>query len=237
LPMTEPASHAGTASARESLAPHGPRAESVPMATATQAGLLSCHACEAVWPLRLDGQPCPRCQARLHRRKPDSLAYCWAFLLAAIALYGPANLLPIMVTGTLLGEQYNTIIGGVIYLWRDGSYLVAGVVFIASVVIPLFKLGALLFLLISVQCRMKRWAAERTRLYRMVEVVGRWSMVDVFVVALLSSLVRMGSLATVRPEAGVAAFGAVVILTMLASHHFDPRLIWDSLADNHEHKD
>ncbi len=205
--------------------------------TAGQVGVLQCQACTAIWPQQLDGQPCPRCQARLRRRKPDSLAYCWAFLLAAVALYGPANLLPIMVTGTLLGEQYNTIIGGVIYLWRDASYLVAGVVFIASVVIPLFKLGALLFLLISVQCRMKRWAAERTRLYRMVEVVGRWSMVDVFVVALLSSLVRMGSLATVRPEAGVAAFGAVVILTMLASHHFDPRLIWDSIPDNHDHKD
>lgn len=204
--------------------------------TANETGLLSCKACNAIWPLSLDGEACPRCEARLRARQPNSLAYCWAFLLAAVALYGPANLLPVMVTGTLLGEQYNTIIGGVIYLWRSGSYLVAGVVFAASVVIPLFKLGALLFLTISVQCRMQRWAAERTRLYRMVEVVGRWSMVDVFVVALLASLVQMGALATVRPEAGVAAFGAVVILTMFASHYFDPRLIWDSQT-HHEHKD
>ncbi|AZG07516.1 paraquat-inducible membrane protein A [Pigmentiphaga sp. H8] len=204
-----------------------------PVRTAEQAGVMECPQCSAIHPRRRGGSACDRCGAALHLRKPDSLRRTWAFLLAAMALYLPANILPIMTTGTLLGSQTNTILSGVVYLWQDGSYFVAAVVFCASIVIPIFKLAVLLMLVITVQVRSIWRPVERTRLYGMVEAVGRWSMVDVFVVALLASLVRLDALATVRPEPGAIAFGAVVVLTMLASMSFDPRLIWDPL-DAHD---
>lgn len=200
-----------------------------PVRTASQEGWVECPHCAAVFPRTRAGSPCARCGAALHPRKPDSLRRTWAFLLAAMALYLPANLLPIMTTGTLLGTQSNTIMSGVMYLWDDESYFVAAVVFCASVVIPIFKLVALLLLVVTAQARSTWRPLERSKLYGLVELVGRWSMVDVFVVALLASLVHLDPLATVRPEPGAIAFGAVVVLTMLASMSFDPRLIWDPI--------
>jgi len=204
--------------------------------TATSRGLVSCHACDLVSPRTLEGQPCPRCGATLHHRKPASLARTWAFLLAAYILYIPANLLPVMVTQSLLGTQQDTIFSGVMYLWLSGSHLLAGVVLIASIVVPLLKMMILTLLLVSVRFRSTWRIRQQTRLYGLVELIGRWSMLDIFVVALLASLVRAGALATIVPGAGALAFGAVVVLTMLASLSFDPRLLWDSLEPT-EHAD
>ena len=201
--------------------------------TASEAGIVECPQCAAVHPRSMADQACTRCGAALHLRKPRSLERTWAFLLAALMLYIPANLLPIMTTGTLVSKQTNTIMSGVIYLWQDQSYFVAAVVFIASIVVPIFKLVVLLMLAITTQRRSTWRPYERTRLYYMVEVVGRWSMVDIFVVALLASLVRLNALANVTPEPGAIAFGAVVVFTMFASLSFDPRLIWDPV-DNHD---
>jgi len=206
-----------------------------PVRTAPQVGVMACQHCTAVFPRSRAGSRCTRCGATLYWRKPDSLRRTWAFLLAAMALYLPANLLPVMTTGTLFGTQSNTIMSGVLYLWEDGSYFVAAVVFCASIVIPLFKLVVLLMLVATTQFRSTWRPLERTQLYALVELVGRWSMVDVFVVALLAALVQVGPLATVKPESGAIAFGAVVVLTMLASMSFDPRLIWDPI-DTHDRK-
>ncbi|WP_427312678.1 paraquat-inducible protein A [Cupriavidus sp. H39] len=204
--------------------------------TASRLGLLSCHACDLVSPRTLEGAPCPRCGATLHHRKPDSLARTWAFLLAAYILYIPANMLPVMVTQSILGTQQDTILSGVIYLWLSGSHMLAVLVLVASIVVPLLKMAILTFLLLSVHFRSSWRIRQQTRLYGLVEVIGRWSMLDIFVVALLASLVRAGALATIIPGGGALAFGAVVVLTMLASLSFDPRLLWDSLEpDNARH--
>ncbi|GAA4321339.1 paraquat-inducible protein A [Pigmentiphaga soli] len=208
-------------------------AELPAVVTASRAGVVECPQCAAISPRSAAGTACPRCGAALHTRKPDSIQRTWAFLIAALVLYVPANILPIMTTGTLVDRQTNTIMSGVIYLWLDGSYFVAGVVFMASIVVPIFKLAALIVLVVSVQMRSTWRPVERTRLYRMVEAIGRWSMVDIFVVALLASLVRLDALATVTPEPGAIAFGAVVVFTMFASLSFDPRLIWDTI-DRHD---
>lgn len=204
--------------------------------TATSLGLLSCHACDQVSPQTLEGEPCPRCGATLHHRKPASVARTWAFLLAAYILYIPANLLPVMITQSILGTQQDTIFSGVIYLWLSGSHLLAGVVLVASIVVPLLKMAILTMLLISVRLRATWRIRQQTRLYGLVELIGRWSMLDIFVVALLASLVRAGALATIVPGPGALAFGSVVVLTMLASLSFDPRLLWDSLEPT-EHAD
>ncbi|MFB8831002.1 paraquat-inducible protein A [Azotobacter sp. CWF10] len=171
---------------------------------------------------------CPRCGSLLHARKPDSIARTWAFIVAAAILYIPANLLPIMETSSLFGAQKDTIMSGVVYLWLSGSWHLALVVFIASILVPMAKLIALVILVLSVQLRARWQPVQRTRLYRLVELVGRWSMLDVYVVTLLVALVQLEALATIRPGPGALAFGAVVVLTMFAAMSFDPRLIWDA---------
>ena len=197
-----------------------------PVATAVELGLVACHACGQLH-RHVEGElRCARCGARMHRRKPDSLARTWALLLAAMILYIPANLLPIMRTGSLFGNESNTILSGVVELWRNGSWDLAVIVFVASIVVPLLKFGALLVLLVSVQ-RGRDWRTPgRAHLYRLVEGIGYWSMLDVFVVTLLVALVHF-QLTRVDPGPGVVYFGLVVVLTMLASMSFDPRLIWD----------
>jgi len=206
-----------------------PRAESL--------GILACHACGLVYRVPSEGDQdhslrCRRCGTSLHRRKPDSIARTWAFLIAASILYLPANLLPIMLTSTLLEQRSDTILSGVAALWRDGAWDIAIIVFVASVVVPILKIGVIALLLLSVQRGADWRRRERTRLYRIVEFVGHWSMLDVFVVALLVGLVHFRSFADVQPGPGAVAFAAVVVLTMLASMSFDPRLIWDVPAKN-----
>ena len=170
---------------------------------------------------------CPRCDAVVHPRRPDAVARSWAFLLAATALYLPANLLPVTTTQSIGGRQVDTIFSGIVYLWKDGSYALAIIVFIASIVVPVTKLLLLSLLLISLQRHDRRWAERRLKAYRVLEQIGRWSMLDIFVVTMLAALVQVESLAELRPGPGAMAFGAVVVLTMLATHSFDPRLLFD----------
>ena len=197
-------------------------------ASAAELGLLSCASCALV--SRAPAAPgalCPRCGSRLGFRKPASIARTWAFLIAAMALYVPANALPIMATSSLFGSQEDTIISGVVFLWQDGSWYLALIVFVASVLVPLAKMIGLAVLLVSVRLGAAVRPEPRARLYRLVESVGRWSMLDIFVVALLATVVQLTALASVRPGPGALAFGAVVVLTMAAAQSFDPRLIWD----------
>lgn len=200
--------------------------------TAADAGILICHACGQLnrASSEVHADKCYRCGKTVHARKPDSINRSWAFLITAYILYIPANILPIMQTRSLLGNQSDTILSGVIYLWNSGSWPIAAVIFIASIMVPLVKMFALTLLLISVQRRSTWRPLERTRLYRAVELVGKWSMVDVFVVAILVTLVQLGSLATVTAGPGAVAFGIVVVLTIFAAEAFDPRLIWDPIG-------
>lgn len=200
--------------------------------TAAALGLYACRACGQV--ARRAGrvpagafETCPRCAARLHFRKPDSIGRTWACLVAAAVLYLPANILPILDTHALFNAQRDTILSGVVYLWTTGHWATALVVFFASIVTPLLKLLSLGYLLFTVQRRSTRHPLRRTRLYRLLRFVGRWAMLDIYVVAILVSLVRVKSLAVVTAGPGALSFGAVVVLTMLATLSFDPRLIWD----------
>ena len=197
---------------------------------ASEAGLIGCPHCGTVWAEVHDGEACARCGTHLHARKPDSLTRTWALLLAACILYVPANLLPVMVTKSLFGSQYDTIMSGVIYFWVTGGYGLAAIIFVASFLVPLFKLAALFVLVLSAQRRSNWRRAERAKLYHLIELIGRWSMLDVFVVALLAGLVRIQGFAEITAGVGIAAFGAVVVLTMLASLSFDPKLTWDGPA-------
>lgn len=197
--------------------------------SAAELGLIACHHCDHV--IRAASARlihCPCCHSVLHRRKPDSMARTWALLLAAGILYLPANLLPFMDTGSLFNSTQDTILSGVIFLWTSGSWPLAILVFVASFMVPLGKLLALSYLLISVQFKHTRFKLFRTRVYAVLELSGRWSMLDIYVVTLLAALVQIESLATVKVGSGAIAFGAVVVLTMLAAMSFDPRLIWDT---------
>ncbi|ETX03007.1 MAG: paraquat-inducible protein A [Candidatus Entotheonella factor] len=195
--------------------------------------LISCHTCSLLVRMPAhkphDRSRCPRCSASLHIRKPNSIARTWALVIAAFIFYLPANLLPIMTVTSLGKTQSDTIMSGVIYLFLHGMWPLALVVFVASVVVPLLKLMILMYLLISVQCGSRWRPYDRTRLYRITESIGRWSMVDIYVVTILVALVRLGNLATIQAGAGAVFFGAMVIITIFAAMTFDPRLIWDNL--------
>jgi paraquat-inducible protein A len=195
------------------------------------APLIGCRGCDLLLRAR-EGQPCPRCGCRLLRRKPNSLARTWAFLSAATLLAVPANVWPVM-TITQLGQGGpSTIVGGTFELLELGFWGLATLVFVASVVVPLVKLGALSFLLVSIS-RGSPWRLVlKTRLYRVVALIGRWSMIDIFATMMLATLARFGWLGNVRPEPGAAAFCGVVVLTMLASESFEPRLLWDASGHN-----
>src|SRR5450830_2113439 len=197
------------------------------ISSAATSNLRPCHHCGTVWEDVHEGQQCEVCHSALHVRKPDSLNRTWAFLIAACIMYIPANLMPVMTTTTLLDEQRDTIMSGIIYFWVDGSWELAIVVFIASFLVPLFKLVSLIILTVSARRRSSWQRLQRAKLYRVVESIGRWSMLDVFVVSLLTGLVQIEGFAKITAGVGVAAFGSVVVLTMLASLSFDPRLIWD----------
>ncbi len=206
------------------------KAGSSPAITAQRAGLIGCHACGLVQ-TRSECQAhqrCARCQQVLHERRPESLTRTVSLLLAAALAYIPANLLPIMHASTLGRAEDDTILGGVAYFWSSGDWPLAVVVFVASVLVPMLKLVALTLLTATVRQGSGCAARERAGLYRIVERIGRWSMLDVFVVALTVTLVHFGSFAVITAGPAALAFGAVVILTMLASHQFDPRLIWDN---------
>lgn len=202
--------------------------EHLAITTARAAGLSPCRHCGTVWREAAEGDACDRCGTVLHARKPDSLNRTWALLVAACVMYLPANLLPVMITRSLFGVQSDTILSGIVYFWISGSYGIAAIIFVASFLVPLFKLAALFILLVTAQ-RGSDWRrGDRARMYHVIEVIGRWSMLDVFVVALLTGLVQIQGFAQITAGLGIAAFASVVVLTMLASLTFDPKLSWDA---------
>lgn len=204
-------------------------------ATAMRSGLYLCGVC-ALLNRKGPGDArccCARCGATLHGRKPNSLHRTWAYLVAAAILYIPANLLPVLHTGTLFNQQTDTIMSGVIHLWVTKSWALAIIVFIASIVVPIAKLGSLSFLAWAAQRRSTWRPQQRADLYRATRYIGRWSMVDIYVGATLVALVHLGPFANIEPGPGAIAFGTVVVLTMLATMSFDPRLTWDVLDERH----
>ncbi len=196
-----------------------------PLPRASNQGLAGCHTCGKVSPAKLGN--CPRCGCHLHLRKPDSINRTVAFMLAAAALYIPANFLP-MMTMVELGEVTdNTIIGGIIYFWKGGAYPIALVILTASIIIPLLKILALSWLCLAATGKLHPSPAMLGRVYWLTELLGRWSMIDIFVVGILVALVQIGNYMTVTPGPGALAFAGVVVLTMFAAMSFDPRLLWD----------
>jgi len=202
-----------------------------PSPRAAQLEVVACHLCGLVCESLADqGAPahCPRCRSRLHRRRPDSLARGWAFLLAGLIAYIPANVLPVMDSSLFGQGSESTLLHGVIEFWASGSFGIALIIFIASVLVPCTKFLVIGTLLFSAQ-RRSRWAMrERARLYRLVELIGYWSMLDVMVVAMIAALVQFPGLSTAEPRIGIVFFGAVVIFTLLAALKFDPRLLWEN---------
>ncbi|WP_462379810.1 paraquat-inducible protein A [Pseudomonas sp. Marseille-QA0892] len=193
---------------------------------AYERSLALCHTCG--YACDLDAHTCPRCQSAVHRRKPNSYARTWALLIASLIFYIPANTLPVMYTSLLGSAAESTIMSGVIEFWKEGSWDIAALIFIASIAVPCLKFFILALLLITCQ-RRSRWALrERARLYRFIELIGYWSMLDVLVVALVAALVQFRALSTIEPRIGILFFGLVVVLTMLAAMTFDPRKIWDA---------
>jgi len=201
--------------------------------TALQRGLQNCGACGLLSrPAPGDDRgQCPRCEAALSFRKPAALQRTWAYLIAAAICYIPANLLPVLTTTTAAGAESDTILQGVVLLWSPTGWPLSLIVLIASIMIPIGKIVALAFLLVTVQRGAIENNEQRVRLYGMVEFIGRWSMVDVFVDTFTASLVQLQPLMSVEPSAGLVFFAAVVVLTMLAAESFDPRLIWDPESD------
>lgn len=206
--------------------------------SARQLGLVSCHDCHLLsrWPKVAARQSvyCPRCGSELHQRLPNSIVRTWALVITGMIFFIPANLLPMTLTSALGSVQADTIMSGVIYFIHSGGWGIAFVIFTASVFVPFMKFIIVIYLLLSVQFKSVWRPKERTTLYRLTEAVGRWSMVDIYVVTILIALVKLGVLASI--EAGPAAlyFATVVVITMLAAESFDARLIWDVMEEKNE---
>jgi paraquat-inducible protein A len=206
--------------------------------SALRLGLVSCNACHLLSrkPQALDHgiTYCPRCGEELHQRKPNSIARTWALVIAAMMFYIPANVLPMTITSAVGTVSADTIMSGVIYFMQHGSWEIALVIFTASVFVPFLKFIILIYLLLAVQFKLVKQPKDLTRLYRFTEAIGRWSMLDIYVVTILVALVKLGFLADI--EAGPAAlyFALVVVTTMVAAESFDPRLIWDVVEEKHE---
>ena len=204
---------------------------------AIDAGILTCTECHELNRQEADNdeQTCTRCGALVHARRPNSLNRTWALLITAAIIYIPANVLPIMTVSSLGQGDPSTIMSGVIQLVQHGMIPIAAVVFIASILVPTFKLVGIALLLFSVQRKQPLSARQRIWMYRFIEFIGRWSMLDIFVIAILVAVVNFGRLASVEANLGAIAFATVVILTMLAAVTFDPRLIWDNTESDDDH--
>jgi paraquat-inducible protein A len=193
-------------------------------------GVAGCHTCGQTVHMRRQTQiECPRCGAEVHYRKHDSINRAWAFLIAAFIMYIPANTEPMMRTTSLGNTSSDTILEGVIYFLSHGDWPLALVIFAASVMLPLLKMIAIAYILILTQRASSERKIERTNLYKIAEILGKWSMLDIFVVGLMAGLVQLGSLTTIAPGPACIAFAGVVILTMFAEMAFDPKLIWDRM--------
>jgi len=196
---------------------------------AAAVGLAGCHTCGKVSSLSL--RRCPRCGSHLHLRKSRSVERTVAFMLAAAALYIPANVLPMMTMVELGESTSNTITGGIVYFWKGGAYPIALVILTASILIPLLKMVALTWLCLAATGKLHPSPGLLGKIYWVTELMGRWSMVDIFVVGILVALVQVGNYMTVTPGPGALAFAGVVVLTMFAAMSFDPRLLWDRLEE------
>ncbi len=204
--------------------------------TAREAHLLNCHVCNKLCSAGTapagSMAVCPRCGATMHLRKQDSIARTWAFLITSIILYIPANVYPIM-TVTILGKgEPDTIASGVVALINAGMWPLALIVFMASIFVPLLKMLGLTVLLLSIKYKWRWRPVQRTVMYRIIEMIGRWSMVDIFMISILVAVIAFGNLATIHAGVGARAFALVVVFTILAAMSFDPRLIWDSLKND-----
>ncbi len=206
--------------------------------TAKNSSMAACRRCHLLCRIPESGDrkiiDCPRCGAEINQRIPGSIQRTWALVIAALIFYIPANLLPISITSALGSSEGDTIMSGVIYFIQSGSWYIALVIFVASIFVPVLKILILFFLLVSVQLKIRWRPLERTRLYRIIEAIGRWSMVDIFVITIMAALIKLGGLADFEAGPAAAYFAAVVVLTILAAMSFDPRLIWDSMEDQHE---
>jgi paraquat-inducible protein A len=205
--------------------------------SAAKGNILNCHTCAMLSEEKPGHNRCKRCGTPLHHRKHDSINRTWALLAAATILLIPANVYPVLTVIRFGQGAPDTILTGILHLIEDGMWGLGLIVFVASIVVPVLKLIVLSFLLLSVQKKLTWRPRDRTLLYRITEVVGAWSMVDVFLVGMLASLVTMGSLSTIIPGIGASFFGGVVVITMFAAMNFDPRLIWDNLGDTKDEQE
>ena len=204
------------------------------MISALEAGYLQCHSCNKLLHNRIHDHDdcrleCPRCGADVHERKPHSIGRTWALTIAASILFIPANTFPILTSVRFGKGEPSTIMSGVLHLLHEGMYGIAVLIFVASIAVPAIKLLGLLYLLLSIQLGWKTSPIQRTIAFRFIEFIGRWSMLDIFVISILVAVVQFERLASISAGLGASAFGAVVVLTMFAAHSFDPRLIWDKM--------
>jgi len=197
------------------------------------AGFLSCHDCGK---LLEAGQmiqdravlTCTRCNSELHFRKPHSIARVWALIITAMVLFIPANLLPIMRVDFLGTKSYSTIMDGIIYFFHEGEYGIGLIIFIASVLVPLFKMIGMVIILLSIQFKWRKGLRHKSSMFRFIEFIGRWSMLDIFVIALMSTLVSFGGFTATVAAPAATYFSTVVVCTMVAALTFDSRLLWDA---------
>jgi paraquat-inducible protein A len=206
------------------------------MMTAKEAGLIACQICHRLTTIPESGIDnsihCPLCGARLHSRKPDSIARTWALMLTAGLFFIPANILPIMRVDYLGSPDASTIVDGILHFFRDGSYAVGLIILSASILVPLFKISGLLIILLTIRLKRGIFLQQQAKMFRFIEFIGRWSMLDIFVIAILSVLVRFGFFSSIQAAPAATYFCMVVITTMLAAHTFDPRLLWDTCCEN-----
>lgn len=200
--------------------------------TARQAGRVACTSCGDVWPMAMT--VCSRCSARLRSRPTHGLGSVWAWWVAGVLLYIPANAWPMLITRTLGRDEASTILGGVVELADHGSWGIAAIVFFASIAIPVGKFAAIAVLALAVQFGSRLHNHTLMVLYEVVEFIGRWSMIDIFVVAILSALVQLGFLASLAPGPAAGCFALSVAFTMLSARAFDPRLLWDRIGEKRE---
>ncbi len=202
---------------------------------AIERGLTNCPVCHAIVKVPPEGMNevayCPRCDSEVHMRKPQAVQKTWAYLIASIVFFIPANVLPMMHVVTFAGTESDTIMSGVIYFMETKAYLIAFVIFTASIFVPILKILILIYLLLSVQKGSCMHRKKRKKLYVLTEIIGRWSMVDVYVVGTMVALVHFGGLTEIKAGLGANFFLLVVIMTMLAAMSFDPKLIWDNTKE------
>jgi len=196
--------------------------------TASEAGLVLCHDCHKLLPVADNHRHCPRCGAALHLRKPDAINRTWALVITAALLSFPANILPIMKVDFLGSSDYSTILDGIIYFFQTGSYGIGIIILTASVLVPCFKIIGIFLILLSIHYRWQSWLKHKTLLFRIIEFIGRWSMLDIFVIALLQVLVNFGNITSIETAPAATFFTGVVLSTMFAAITFDPRLLWDA---------